>query len=96
MRKFPLVIVLAWGLTGSLPCRASSLQNQVETETTRREQLLQPLQEAYDKSRKLVADGKGVQACEELEKAYQAIPDALKETPLAQQVRKTLRLLNVD
>jgi general secretion pathway protein D len=69
------------------------LQNQVETETTRREQLLQPLQEAYDKSRKLVADGKGVQACEELEKAYQAVPEALKETPLAHQVQKTLSKL---
>jgi len=93
MRKLPLFIVLAWGLSGDLPCRASSLQNQVESETTRREQLLQPLQEAYDKSRKLVADGKGIQACEELEKAYQAVPEALKETPLAHRVQKTLSKL---
>jgi general secretion pathway protein D len=69
------------------------LQNQVESETTRREQLLQPLQEAYDKSRKLVADGKGNQACEDLEKAYQAVPEALRETPLAHQVQKTLSKL---
>jgi general secretion pathway protein D len=69
------------------------LQNQVESETTRREQLLQPLQEAYDKSRKLVADGKGTQACEELEKAYQVVPQALRETPLAHQVQKTLSKL---
>jgi len=67
MSKLSFFMVLAWGLTASLSCRASSLQNQVETETTRREQLLQPLQQAYDKSRKLVADGKGVQGCEELE-----------------------------
>jgi general secretion pathway protein D len=93
MMKFPLFMVLAWGLTASLSCRASSLQNQVETETTRREQLLQPLQEAFDKSRKSVADGKGVQACEELEKAYQALPEALRETPLAHQVQKTLSKL---
>ena len=96
MRKLALSIVLAWGLTGSLPCRASSLQNQVETETTRREQLLQPLQEAYDKSRKLVADGKGIQACEDLEKAYQAVPEALRETPLAHQVQKTLSKLQAS
>jgi general secretion pathway protein D len=69
------------------------LENQVETETTRREQLLQPLQEAYGKSRKLVTDGKGNQACEELEKAYQAVPEALRETPLAHQVQKTLSKL---
>ena len=93
MTKLLLFMVLAWGLTGGLSCRASSLQNQVETETTRREQLLQPLQEAYDKSRKLVADGKGNQACEELEKAYQAVPEALRETPLAHQVQKTLSKL---
>jgi len=93
MRTLLLFIVLAWGLSGSQPCMASSLQNQVETETTRREQLLQPLQEAYDKSRKLVADGKGNQACEDLEKAYQAVPEALKETPLAHQVQKTLSKL---
>ena len=93
MRTLLLFIILAWGLSGSQPCRASSLQNQVETETTRREQLLQPLEEAYDKSRKLVADGKGNQACEDLEKAYQAVPEALRETPLAHQVQKTLSKL---
>jgi len=93
MRKLPLFIVLAWGLSGGLPCRASSLQGQVESETTRREQLLQPLQETYDKSRKLVADGNGNQACEDLEKAYQAVPEALRETPLAHQVQKTLSKL---
>ena len=93
MSKLFLFMVLAWGLTLSLSCRASSLQNQVETETTRREQLLQPLEEAYDKSRKLVADGKGAQACEDLEKAYQAVPVALRETPLAHQVQKTLSKL---
>ena len=93
MSKLFLFMVLAWGLTVSPSCRASSLQNQVETETTRREQLLQPLEEAYDKSRKLVADGKGAQACEDLEKAYQAVPVALRETPLAHQVQKTLSKL---
>ena len=93
MRKLHLFILLAWGLSGGLPCTASSLQNQVESETTRREQLLQPLKLAYDKSRKLVADGNGIQACEELERAYQAVPEALRETPLAHQVQKTLSKL---
>ena len=93
MKAHHLVIVLGSGIAGILPCAASSLQNQVEAETARREQNLRPLQEAYDKSRKLVSDGNGTQACEELEKAYQTIPDALKETPLAQQVRKTLSKL---
>jgi general secretion pathway protein D len=93
MRAHILIIVLVWGIAGIVPCSANSLENQVELETARREQNLRPLQETYDKCRKLVADGNGTLACEELEKAYQATPDALKETPLAQQVRKTLSKL---
>ena len=93
MRARLLVIVLVLEIAGIVPCSANSLQNQIEAETARREQNLLPLQETYDKSRKLVADGNGTQACEDLEKAYQATPDALKETPLAQQVRKTLSKL---
>jgi len=93
MRAHLLLIVLGLGIAGIMPCSASSLENQIEAETARREQNLRPLQAAYDKSRKLVADGNGTQACEDLEKAYQATPDALKETPLAQQVRKTLSKL---
>jgi len=93
MRAHLLVIVLGSGIAGIMPCSASSLQNQIEAETVRREQNLRPLQEAYDKSRKLVVDGNGSQACEELEKAYQAVPEALRETPLAHQVQKTLSKL---
>jgi general secretion pathway protein D len=84
-------------ITLGLSCAASSegvhLQDQVEAETARREQQLQPLREAYDKSRKLVADGNGSQACDDLEQAYQNTPDALKKTPLGQQVEKTLSKL---
>jgi len=93
MRTHLLVIVLGSGIAGIMPCTASSLENQIEAETVRREQNLLPLQEAYDKSRKLVVDGNGSQACEELEKAYQAVPEALRETPLAHQVQKTLSKL---
>jgi len=93
MSNFLLIIIILCGFSGSSRCEASSLQNQVEAETIRREQQLKPLQEAYDKSRKLVADGNGTQACEELEKAYQAVPEALRETPLAHQVQKTLSKL---
>ena len=71
MSNFLLIIIILCGFSGFSRCEASSLQNQVEAETIRREQQLKPLQEAYDKSRKLVADGNGTQACEELEKAYQ-------------------------
>ena len=93
MSNFLLIIIILCGFSGFSRCEASSLQNQVEAETIRREQQLKPLQEAYDKSRKLVADGNGTQACEELEKAYQAVPEALRETPLAHQVQKTLSKL---
>jgi len=93
MSNFLLVIIFVCGFSGFSHCDASPLQNQVEAETNRREQQLKPLQDSYDKSRKLVADGNGTEACEELEKAYQAVPEALRETPLAHQVQKTLSKL---
>lgn len=69
------------------------VQEQVEKETARREQLLMPLQDAYDNSRKMVADGQSGKACDLLEHAYQDLPESLRETPLAHQVQKTLSKL---
>jgi len=90
MRTSFLALVITLGLSCAASGQAVHLQDQVNAETARREQQLQPLREAYDKSRKLVADGNGSQACDDLEQAYQNTPDALKKTPLGQQVEKTL------
>jgi general secretion pathway protein D len=72
---------------------AAPLQEQVEKETAKREQMLAPLQEAFSASKKLVSDGQSSQGCEILEKAYAALPETLRGTPLATDVRMTLSKL---
>ncbi len=77
-------------LSTSARSESGKLQNKVEEETARREQLLQPLLVAYDKSRELAKNGQTKQACDDLELAYQNIPESLTGTSLAKKVQKTL------
>ena len=93
MKIFLLILSLCLGFSGQTVVGASTLQEQIEAETGKREQMLQPLKEAYGVSRKMVADGKSSEACELLEKAYEALPMALRETPLAVEVNRTLSKL---
>ena len=77
-------------LSSSARSESGKLQNKVEEETARREQLLQPLIVAYDKSRESAKNGQTRQACDGLESAYQNIPESLTATPLARKVQMTL------
>jgi general secretion pathway protein D len=96
MKKLIFILFIAIGM-GTLPCLwASSLQEQVEREASKREQSLQPLRESYEASRKLVAEGRGKEACDALAKAYDALPETLHDTPLALEVRKTLSKLEAS
>ncbi len=61
MKKLPLLFF--FGCLGWAPLMATSLQEQVEKETAKREQMLQPLQEAFTASKKMVADGQSAQGC---------------------------------
>ena len=88
-----LALLLFFGCMGWAPLMATSLQEQVEKETAKREQMLQPLQAAFTASKKMVADGQSAQGCEALEKAYQALPETLRDTALAIDVRRTLAKL---
>ena len=93
MKIFPIEITLGLLLLILGVVRAAPLQEQVEMETTKREQMLVPLQEAFAASKKFVSDGQSSQGCEILEKAYAALPETLRGTPLASDVRKTLAKL---
>ena len=93
MKIFPIEITLGLLLLISGVVRAAPLQEQVEMETAKREQMLVPLQEAFAASKKFVSDGQSSQGCEILEKAYAALPETLRGTPLASDVRKTLAKL---
>ncbi len=95
MNFFSLIITLNCFLLTLGVTRAAPLQEQVEKETAKREQMLAPLQEAFAMSKRLVSDGQSAQGCELLEKAYAALPETLRGTPLALDVKKTLAKLQV-
>jgi general secretion pathway protein D len=93
MKFFSLIVTLSCFLLTLGATRAAPLQEQVEKETAKREQMLAPLQEAFVMSKRLVSDGQSAQGCDRLEKAYAALPETLRETPLALDVKKTLAKL---
>jgi len=96
MKKNPFILCMVLGL-GSLRClSASSLQDQVERETAKRDQSLQPLRAAYEASRKLVEEGKSMEACDLLVKAYEATPESLKDASLSLEVKNTLGKLEAS
>ena len=96
MKTLLLIFSLCLGLSASSFVRASTIQEQIEAETGKREQMLQPLKEAYGVSRKMVADGKNSEACELLEKAYEALPEVLRGSSLALEVNRTLSKLQAS
>lgn len=96
MKTFLLIFSLCLGASVSSVVRASTVQEQIEAETGKREQMLQPLKEAYGVSRKMVADGKNSEACELLEKAYEALPEVLRGSSLALEVNRTLSKLQAS
>jgi len=96
MKTFLLILFLCLGVSANSLVHAITVQEQIETETGKREQMLQPLKEAYGVSRKMVADGKSSEACEVLEKAYEALPEVLRGAPLPLEVNRTLSKLQAS
>jgi general secretion pathway protein D len=96
MKAFLFIFSLCLGVSASSLVRASTVQEQIEAETGKREQMLQPLKEAYGVSRKMVADGKNSEACGLLEKAYEALPEVLRGSSLALEVNRTLGKLQAS
>jgi len=96
MKKIILFFCLLLGVEKLSTSVAASVQEQVEKETAKREQMLEPLRASYESSRRLVADGKGKEACEALAQTYDALPETLQDTPLALEVKKTLGKLEAS
>jgi len=67
-----------------------ALQEQLAAETRRREQSLQPLQQAYSQGEKLAAQGETLRAWEGLSRAWDETSEALRSTPLGRKVQGTL------
>ena len=68
----------------------SALQEQLAAETRRREQSVQPLQQALAQGEKLATQGETLRAWEGLSRAYEETPEALRSTPLGRKVQGTL------
>jgi len=81
---------------GMFPASGSTIDEQMDKEFKRREQMLKPLEGAYRESAELTRQGKGVEACQQLEQAYLATPEVLRDTTLGQQVRQTLAKLQAS
>jgi len=96
MKQIIFIFCVAFGLGTLSNLFAGSLQEHVEKETAKREQSLQPLRQAYETSRKMVSDGKSIDACELLAKAYESTPDSLKDSSLALEVKLTLGKLEAS
>jgi len=96
MKTLLVILLLCLEVSGITVLRANTLQEQIEIETGKREQMLQPLKEAYGVSRKMVADGKTSEACELLEKAYESLPEVLRGASLALEVNRTLSKLQAS
>jgi general secretion pathway protein D len=96
MKIFIIICSLCLGFSWDFPVCAGTLQEQIEAESGKREQILQPLKEAYEVSRKMVADGKSSEACDLLEKAYETLPEALRGASLAMDVKRTLSKLQAS
>jgi len=67
-----------------------ALQEQLADETRRREQSVQPLQQALSQGEKLAAQGESLRAWEGLSRAWEETPEALRSTPLGRKVQGTL------
>ena len=96
MKKLSHFTFLLLVCVGTFRSLAAPVDDQIGKEAKRREQMLQPLETAYQGSAVLAREGKGVEACKQLEKAYLATPDALRDTALGRQVRQTLAKLQAS
>ena len=96
MKKSVLILWVAFAGFFLPSLFGSSLQEQMEVETNKRDQALQPLRGAYEASRRMVSEGKSSDGCDLLVKSYEALPENLKDTSLALEVKKTLGKLEAS
>ncbi|MEY2851523.1 MAG: hypothetical protein RL549_222 [Verrucomicrobiota bacterium] len=84
-----LLIILGFGFLPVVGV-SSGLQDQLASETQRREQAIRPLQQALFQGEQLAKQGETLRAWEGLIQVWQQTPESLQETSLGQQVRQVL------
>jgi general secretion pathway protein D len=96
MKKLLLLFILGSLIPPAVALQAGSLEEQMEKESAKREQKLQPLRDAYAGCKKLVLEGKRETACDQLAQAFESLDESLRATTLAQQVQQTLAKLEAE
>lgn len=71
-------------------------QQQLETETKRREALVAPLQNALKKGESLARQGDREEAVQLVQQAYRELPEGLRQTEIAERARKRLSEWNAS
>ena len=85
-----LFFVSIWlGCAGLLKA-SPALQEQLETETRRREQSIQPLRNALDQGEKLAGQGEILRAWESVNRVFQDTPEAMRQTPVGRKAQHAL------
>lgn len=96
MKTLLLLLILGVIIPPGVAIQAGSLEEQMEKESAKREQKLQPLRDAYAGCKKLVLEGKRETACDQLAQAFESLDESLRTTTLAQQVQQTLAKLEAE
>jgi general secretion pathway protein D len=96
MKKLLLLFILGAIIQPRVALQAGSLDEQIEKESAKREQKLQPLRDTYAGCKKLVLEGKRETACDQLAQAFESLDESLRTTTLAQQVQQTLAKLEAE
>ena len=95
MKTFLLLLILGAIIPPGV-LQAGSLEEQIERESAKREQKLQPLRDTYTGCKKLVLEGKRETACDQLAQVFESLDESLRTTTLAQQVKQTLAKLEAE
>ena len=96
MKKLLLLLILGAVIPPAVALQAGSLEEQIEKESAKREQKLQPLRDTYAGCKKLVLEGKRETACDQLAQAFESLDESSRTTALAQQVKQTLAKLEAE
>jgi len=97
MKKLLLLVIIGSIVPAGISVRAGAVEEQIEKESAKREQKLQPLRDTYTRCKKLIHEGKDRdKACDQLAQAFDSLDESLLATTLAQEVRQTLVNLEVE
>jgi len=96
MKTLLLLFIFGAIFPPGVALQAGSLEEQIEKESAKREQKLQPLRDTYAGCKKLVLEGKRETACDQLAQAFESLDESLRTTTLAQQVQQTLAKLEAE